>query len=183
MNPIAALFNIIPGWIWAILFAGATATACVETHQKTLAQLDTQTLKTAIGAQKLEASRLLTKMTERADAATLELATAKATQETKDAQAAQTVETLKSQLAAAAGPAGRLRDPNAPGCGSSGGSPEGQTPGNPQGGPGDAPQAGGLLSAELTGLLSKLTFEADDINEAYISCRADSLQVRASDTP
>lgn len=90
----------------------------------------------------------------------------------KDADHVKTVNTLQTRLRAAADPAGRLRDPNAPGCGGGGG-------GVAVGGSGasgdrgaDPAQAGGLLSVQLSELLQDRLTEADQINLAYASCRA-----------
>lgn len=101
-------------------------------------------------------------------------------QNLKDADHAKTVSDLSARLRIAAGPSGRLRDPNAVGCGSSGGgaqsaaaSPANDSAGNPA-------QTGGLLSAELSGLLQRLQLEADTINDAYASCRAQAIADRAS---
>jgi hypothetical protein len=69
-----------------------------------------------------------------------------------------------------------LRDPNATGC--SGGSAQGQIASGPQTGGADATQAGGVFSEPASELLLKLTSEADRVNDAYISCRADSYKMR-----
>jgi hypothetical protein len=104
----------------------------------------------------------------------------KTQQESKDATNQTTVEGLRAQLRAAAGAAGRLRDPNAARCGPSS---DGATP-PPAGPTGDSAgypaQATGLLSAQLTGLLEQLTSEADAINLAYASCRAERLHLDAA---
>lgn len=96
----------------------------------------------------------------------------------KDAKNQNTVAELTARLGAlSAAGAGRLRDPNqASGCGGGGsGSPGTATAGSGIGAS-DAPQAGGLLSPQLTGLLQRLTAEADAINLAYISCREYATQ-------
>lgn len=103
---------------------------------------------------------------------------AKNTQELKDATHTQTIANLSDRLRRAAGPAGRLRDPNAAPCGLSGGGPEVGPTAPADAGATNAPEAGGLLSAELAGLLRQLTREADDINTAYASCRADAYTLR-----
>jgi hypothetical protein len=72
--------------------------------------------------------------------------------------------------------ASRLRDPNQTGC--SGAAPGPQAAASAAVGGGNAAEAGGLLSAELSGLLTRLTREADTVNAAYISCRADAYEVR-----
>jgi Sec-independent protein translocase protein TatA len=101
-------------------------------------------------------------------------------QNRKDSEHAQALANLSGRLHALADPAGRLRDPHAAGCGPGGGSPQGDPPTATGGGSGDPAQAGGLLSAELGGLLRRLTREADDINVAYASCRADAYTVRSA---
>ena len=96
----------------------------------------------------------------------------------KDAKNQNTVAGLTSRLAAltAAG-AGRLRDPNqTSGCGGGGSGAPGTATAGSGAGAGDAPQAGGLLSPQLTGLLQRLTAEADAINLAYISCKTYATQ-------
>lgn len=105
---------------------------------------------------------------------------AKNNQELKDATHTQTIASLSDRLRRAAGPAGRLRDPNAAPCGRSGGSPESGPTAPADTGAANAPEAGGLLSAELAGLLQQLTREADEINVAYASCRADAFTVRST---
>ncbi len=101
-------------------------------------------------------------------------------QDLQDATHQKTVSDLSDRLRRAAGPAGRLRDPNATaGCGGGGGSPQGAAASATGDRAADTPEASGLLSADLSGLLQRLTREADDINTAYISCRADSSAVRS----
>ena len=73
---------------------------------------------------------------------------------------------------------GRLRDPNADRCGGGGGSAPGPAQPPAGGGEGDKAEAGGLLSVQLSDLLSRVLREADDINVAYAACRADALSAR-----
>jgi hypothetical protein len=100
-------------------------------------------------------------------------------QNLKDATHEKIVADLSGRIRLAAGPAGRLRDPNATGCGRGGGS----TPADPatgaDGGATDGAQTGGLLSVPLTELLAKALRESDEINVAYVSCRSDAFKVRA----
>lgn len=109
---------------------------------------------------------------------------AKNDQELKDATHTQTIAGLSDRLRRAAGPAGRLRDPNfqsgAAPCGRGGGGPQGEHAAAAGAGAADKPETGGLLSAELSGLLQRLNREADDINAAYASCRADAYTVRSA---
>jgi hypothetical protein len=133
----------------------------------------------ALEAQKREADQVLATETAKTRTAEAALRTFKLNQDTKDAQAKVTIATLSNRLHSLAGNDGRLRDPNAPGCGGVSGSPQGEAAAASPDRPGDGAQAGGLLSAELTGLLQRLAGEADAINLAYASCRSDALQVRA----
>jgi hypothetical protein len=127
---------------------------------------------------KAEARDKLAAETAKADKATDELRKFKDAQELKDAQARKTVADLRQRLATV--PGGRLRDPNAPGCGIGGGGPEAKNSPGAQHSDPDGTQTGGLLSAELTGLLQRLQSEADEINIAYAACRGDSRQLRAT---
>lgn len=134
----------------------------------------------ALEAQKREAGGVLATETAKTRAAEESLRTFKLNQDNKDAQAQATVADLSRRLRQlSAGTAGRLRDPNAQGCGGSSCGPQGEAVTPAPDRPGDAAEAGGLLSAELTGLLQRLASEADAINTAYASCRSDALQVRA----
>jgi len=136
-----------------------------------------------IADMKIEAARILGLETLKTKAVEDAMADALHERELKDADNHKTIEVLSTYIRTIVGESGRLRDPNAAGCGGSGGSTAGQTFSSASGGPANGTESGGLLSAELSGLLTRLTREADDINEAYISCRADAFQVRASGTP
>jgi len=96
----------------------------------------------------------------------------------KDAKNQNTVAGLTARLAAlAAANTGQLRDPiQTSGCGSSSGGAPSTATASAGAGTDDASQAGGLLSPQLTGLLQRLTAEADAINLAYISCRGYATQ-------
>jgi len=132
---------------------------------------------------KLEASAKLLEANKRNRELELQFQLALDTQNLKDRENEKTIGSLQGQLAArAARDGGRLRDPNAAGCGGGGRSPEATPAGLASAGAADGGQAGGLLSAELTGLLQRLTSEADTINAAYASCKADALILRSSDS-
>lgn len=134
----------------------------------------------AINKQKVAAVGLLLSETQRANAIERRLQNLKNIQEQKDATHQKTVADLSERLRSLSGPAGRLRDPNAPGCGRGGGGTAGEATAPPGDRPTDQPEAGGLLSADLSGLLQRLTREADEINSAYLSCRADAFAVRGA---
>lgn len=130
--------------------------------------------QTADAQQRLIAEQDLVRETERA------LRAARAQQEVKDATNQKELAALSNQLRALLNDAGQLRDPNA--------APErcgGAAPGQPaavaSGSADDGAQTGGLLSPQLTGLLQRLTEEADAINVAYISCRADAIAQQAQE--
>ena len=133
----------------------------------------------ALEKQKREAAAELASETAKTRAAEQALRDFKTNQDIQDAKAQSTVADLSRRLRQRAGQSGRLRDPNAPGCGGSGGGATGEAATAPGSGATDPAETGGLLSAELTGLLQRLTAEADEINIAYASCRADAYQVRA----
>lgn len=99
-------------------------------------------------------------------------------QDLQDATHQKTIMDLSDRLRRAAGPAGRLRDPNTSQCGGSGHSPPGDAATATAAGPADRAQAGGLLSEPLTELLQRLARDAEDINAAYASCRADAFTLR-----
>lgn len=135
----------------------------------------------AIGAQKKEAAQKLADETAKVATAEKALNDFKNQQELKDATNQKTVAGLSARLLNATGPAGRLRDPDAAGCGRGGGGAQGADPASADDRANDPAQTGGLFSAGATQLLQRLTREADDINAAYISCRADAWSVRAAD--
>lgn len=128
----------------------------------------------ATQAQKIEASQLLAIETEKARAASQALQDFKNQREKIDAENQAIVAGLSVRLRAA----GRLRDPNAAGCGGGGAVAKGADPARAADRADDNTEAGGLLSAELDGLLRQQAEAADVINTAYVSCRADSLTLR-----
>lgn len=137
-----------------------------------------------IDAQKAEAAELLADAKMRVEKAEGVAATLRQDQDLKDAQNVQTIAGYERRLATA----GRLRDPNASParCGSGGASPGPQSAIGASTGADDTTEAPGLLSADLSGLLRTLTREADELNNAYITSRADAAQLRvllASCTP
>lgn len=108
------------------------------------------------------------------------LSAALAAQEKTDADNAKTVADLRADLRAKSRAAGGpgLRDPFAAGCGGGGGGAPGAAVAGADSGAADAAASTGLLSEPLEQLLLKITSEADEVNLAYISCRADSQAVR-----
>jgi hypothetical protein len=135
------------------------------------------TLRDSVVIEKLkgDAATTLAAETERVRKAEQALRDFKDNQELKDADNRKIVQALADRVRSLIGDAGRLRDPNAPRCGGGGGGATGQAAEGSGDRPADGTQTGGLLSAELSGLLAKLTHEADVINDAYISCRATEM--------
>lgn len=99
------------------------------------------------------------------------------TQNAKDYTHEKTVTALADRLRRAADSAGRLRDPNAPGCGGSGSGTAPTDASAAGAGAADPALPGGLLSAELSGLLRERMEQADRINDAYASCRAVAVKL------
>lgn len=114
---------------------------------------------------KLASAEALKVETDRANEATRKLSLNVSQQETKDALNSNAIDDLSGKLRRL----GRLRDPNARGCG--------PAPGGAARSASDCANHGaeapGVLSAELAGLLQRLQREADDINNAYASCRTE----------
>ena len=133
----------------------------------------------AVNQLKADAAATLASETERVRERERAMQIQLSNQNLKDATHEKIVADLSGRIRLAAGPAGRLRDPHADGCGrGSGGTPADPVTGT-DGGATDGAQTGGLLSVPLTDLLAKALRESDAINVAYISCRADSFKVRA----
>lgn len=132
----------------------------------------------ALEKQKNKAAAELASETAKTRAAEQALRDFKTNQDIQDAKAQSTVADLSSRLRQLAGKSGRLRDPNAHGCGRGGGGPTGEAATATGSGAADPAEAGGLLSVPLTELLQTALRESDDINVAYASCRADTFKVR-----
>ena len=132
----------------------------------------------AINKQKAEVATTLATETAKALQAERALSHLKNLQELQDADHQKTVSGLSARLRDFAGPAGRLRDPNAAGCGGGGSGTPGEAAPAPGGRTADPAEAGGLLSKQLTEFLLSQAADADQINLAYTSCRLDALTLR-----
>jgi len=100
-------------------------------------------------------------------------------QEIQDGKNRTKVVGLEHRLrAAAAVNAGRLRDPHAERCRSGGDGPQSPVTASPGNSAVNPPEGTGLLSVQLSELLFELTREADEVNLAYASCRADAMSIR-----
>ena len=137
----------------------------------------------AIDTQKIEAAKTLADETARVAMATQALQTAKDQQELKDAKNKSTVATLANRLRDATDSAGRLRDPNAAGCGGGSDSASSDIASRADNRADNAAEAGGVFSRPATELFARLTREADEVNAAYASCRADAYSMRGIEPP
>lgn len=129
-------------------------------------------------ALKVVAAATLASETAKTRSAEQALQDLKNTQELHDATHQKTVADLSSRLRSLAGSAGRLRDQHATGCGAGSSNAPAAAATATGDRADDAAQAGGLLSVPLTELLGRIVREADTINIAYASCRADAYAVR-----
>lgn len=112
---------------------------------------------------------------ERVRAAEVRLTKALRDQEKKDVFNQTQVKDLQRRLdAAIARGAGRLRDPN--GAAPARSQPAGAVAATAEHRAADRAETAGLLSESLTRLLRDQAREADEINAAYASCRADLLR-------
>jgi hypothetical protein len=151
------------------LWAGYEAWA---DHQQDIGdQRATARYELALAKQRTEAATKLATVTAAVRAKELALNSFRDQQETLDAKHQATVAANARRLAAAVSlHAGQLRDPNAAAqCGGGSGS---------AGSADDPAQTGGLFSAAATRLLQRILREADEIDDAYASCRTDALQLR-----
>lgn len=187
MKAIAAIFDVVPGWFYAILLAIALGALAMETDTANKAKLEAQTqktavqtMKTAIEKLKADAAQELADQTGKTLALQQKLDAAKNAQEIRDAENRKAVAALSDRLRAAGGPTLQLRDPfqPTPGCWGGSGSPAPQGASSAGDRSDNPAAAGGLLSPELTRFLQSKDDDADAINLAYISCRTDAQSLR-----
>jgi hypothetical protein len=160
------------------LWAGYEAWA---DHQQDIGdQRATARYELALAKQRTEAATKLATVTAAVRAKELALNSFRDQQETLDAKHQATVAANARRLAAAVSlHAGQLRDPNAAAqCGGGSGSAGSADPTRADHSADDPAQTGGLFSAAATRLLQRILREADEIDDAYASCRTDALQLR-----
>jgi len=133
----------------------------------------TAAYEAALSKQKVGAAQLLAEATEKVLVFERKLAAERAAQEVKDAANKKLVADLGTRLRAVG-----LRDPGATGCRESGGGTESTVAASPGDRPANTTEGTGVLSQQFTDLLLAQASEADAINLAYISCRADAFSVR-----
>lgn len=134
----------------------------------------------ALTKQKGEAAQLLADETAKVREIERQLREFVSNQEKKDAVNQQTVDDLSARYNRLVGKSGRLRDPNATGCGQGSGGTKSAESTTPQDSAGDGAKEGGLLSVPLSALLRGALRDADNINNAYASCRPFALKSGAT---
>jgi hypothetical protein len=136
----------------------------------------TQRYNEAIAKQKAEAAAQLDDARKRVEKAEGVAAVLRQDQDLKDTKNAKAIADLRGQLRDARG----LRDPYAAPvqCGGSGASAGSESAASAAAGGNDTTQSAGLLSAQFAGMLQHWADEADAINIAYESSRADAQRLR-----
>lgn len=169
-------YKLLAGFIYMLALM---ALAALYGHAQYLKGVKLTTLKyeTAIAKQKDAASQKLAEVTTQVAVKEHSLQVAKDNQDIKDAQHAKIVSNLSSKLRNAINTTGGLCDSSA-GRGIRSGGASGAISGNANGSTNDAAHGDGILSADFAQLLEQLTRKADDINNAYASCRADAISIR-----
>lgn len=147
----------------------------IHTHDRTVADKAIAPYVAAIEKQKKEAAQELAAETEKTRAAEQRLNEFVSAQNTKDAEHEATVADLSRQLATR-----RLRDPAKARSGGGSGSAASASGSSANAGAASAAQGDGVLSEEASAILRRLMLEADQINDAYESCRAQLLNDRAA---
>lgn len=188
------MLDRIPLWLKAVFLIAACALLVglvgklYTSYQNQLTQQYSRGLEAQKAVDQIAINELHLKMsgqlivaTAAATSVTLALSKFQNERNIADATATQKITALNRRLSDLA-TAGRLRDPNAGGGTNQGGS--GSADANsirqPGANSGDANPAegAGLLSKELSQLLLVRTSEADEINQAYDSCRKDARFLR-----
>lgn len=172
-----AIFDIIPGWVYAALIAALLLGNCGMHSRMQLAETAKEKAKRELSDARAAHEKALAVETASVLRLERELAAGRAELEKRDAEHGKIVDGLREDLRrkSRAGGGGGLRDPNAAACG---GAPAGAAAAGTGHRADDTSEAGGLLSVPLEQLLLELTAEADAINRAYASCRDDSFQLR-----
>lgn len=166
MGAIAGILNILPGWLWAVITAGAIATSCTQSIRLDLANASHATYKADV-------ERLRSEAIEKARQTEKELQDA-ADQAQKEADALRVERDAAAARAAAA--AQRLRNA----IGATGACEAARTADERK-----AADAATSLRAELLGQLDAMAGEisrfADDAHQAGLTCQ--SLYERARGKP
>ncbi len=137
----------------------------------------------SISAIKAEAVKILAAETAKNRATEQALHAALDKQNTKDSTNEKTIFALSGRLRNLTDSAGRLRDPHAPGCGPCSSGPPSEAAADTVAGAADTAPASWALSKQLTEFLFQQAADADTLNAAYASCRADAYAARGESTP
>ncbi len=174
MSKLLDLLDIIPGWIWAAALVASMVGALVLTMELSTERLRSAQLSQKLAQERLDHQTAVAAATNRTIVAERALRASRAEQEKKDADAQVTIADMGERLRRLAA-AGGLRDPFAAPC--RGAADAGPGPAAAAGGE-DPAEAGRALSPEFSGAVVSLLRDADDINAAYASCRADAVGLR-----
>jgi hypothetical protein len=164
-------------WLLLLALCGALGIGYVSWahHQQDIGEARaTARYEAALVKQKAEAAALLSTETAKVEAKESELLQLHFEGELRDQVNEKTIVVLADKLHRL----GRLRDPYAAGCGGGGSTTQSTDPASAGSGAGDASDGAGLLSERASDFLRQQTEVADRINNAYASCREDSLSLR-----
>lgn len=128
-----------------------------------------------INQQKEEAAKVLIEETAKVAAVEKKLRDAKDKQENDDAINTKAISLLADKLRST-----RLFDPNGVGCGQGSGAAQGSNSSGASLSPNNGAEGGGFLSEATSDFLRQQTRLADEINNAYASCRADAKMIRTT---
>jgi hypothetical protein len=184
LKAVNAILSLVPGLVWAVAVFILIVWGGAMHHERdtargerdvALAQLNDLVVK--VVAQKKEARLLFEKLTAQVKQLQQLINDAHQAQEKKDANNLATVTRLSRELDAV-----QLRDPGARRGGGGAGTTGGAAP-TAGDRPANAGEGGGVLSEEASRFLRGIVLEADTVNVAYESCRADAVNVRQSSSP
>jgi DNA anti-recombination protein RmuC len=85
MTALLGIFSIVPGWIWALITAGALATSCVQTTRVSMEKADHATSRSAFDAERTKAAQAAQAQSEKYRAIEQELTNVQAKAETEAA--------------------------------------------------------------------------------------------------
>lgn len=179
MNP----FDWINPRNWWLLLALVLAVIVAvlgygEFRAHNAAQAEAQRWEAAVNKLKAEAAQKLAAETRRVLDLERRLAAMTLDLEAEHAQRKALSDDFAARLsAAAARHGGRLRDPHAPGCRASGGRTPAPDPAGAERSTEGGAQESGLLSASLSRLLLDQARIADEVNDAYASCRGYAMRL------
>lgn len=167
------LLDLVPSWAWAAMVVAFAVTAGVLGYELQSERVRSARLEATLERERGQANRDLAVATNRVLAAERVLRASRAEQERKDGDAQATIADLGERVRRA-GADGRLRDRFAAPCHPADPGPRTATADRGE----DPAEAGRALSPEFSGAVIAILRDADDINAAYASCRADAVGLR-----